>query len=119
MIIGWLLGYPCIYHLLTSRESGDDVCINCLSMQPLIKYSIHGQYNIENNNHFIDILEFTVPKLILDNDPRLMARLSAVMNERIDIIKSNNISEANNWTNPVLYDIILKNEEFTLSSIIL
>lgn len=89
--------------------------MNCLSMQPLIKYSILGLYNIENNSHTVDILEFTVPKLILDENPSLVSILSERISERIHIIKLNMISATNSAT-PLLSDIILKKEEFRLSS---
>jgi hypothetical protein len=145
-IAGWLLGYPCIYHVLpyNDNDSNDEMSTNCLSMQTLIKYSILGHYktvdttdttNNNNNNNTtndtnddnsIDILEFTIPKTIIDNDINIQTIVSDIINNRINTIKCNITITNNNDNNddvnksiPLLSNIVLHNNEFTLSSVVL
>eukprot|EP01041_Mallomonas_annulata_P002549 gene2549-4978_t len=96
-LAGWLLGYPCIY-LYKPEEDASQTC-TALSMQPLKKISIQLIFQmkilkdkLQKSEEFIDIkielLEFTIPIIILEQNEEIKLKLYHFIDMKLTEINS-------------------------------
>lgn len=141
-LLGYPCIYLLKSHLLLQSNDIDSIqdnsnwsCGNALSMQLLIKYEIKGKFYQNNdiiNNKFeekntiiknivnrtfdyIDLLEFSVPYMIVDNNKYLNALLINIINDKINNMET----IIKNEENYLLKEIIMNNIEITLPSVML
>jgi hypothetical protein len=142
-LLGYPCIYLIKSHLLLPSNDIDNIqdesnktCDNALSMQLLIKYEIKGkifQNNDKINNNkfeekniiiknlvnksfdYIDLLEFSIPRIIVDNNKLINDIFTNIINDKIKIMETI-IKNENNY---LLEEIIMHNIEFMLPSIML